>query len=394
MECIDGGAKEIDYRFKAMPTHPTLRHFKKGISLVMQWTGTEYKNMEKVFLGVLTGASDPAVLRVVRAVLDFIYFAHFEAHSDNSLSRLNDAWTDFHANKHVFVDCGVREHFNIPKFHSTCHYESSIRRLGSADGYNTEGSEHLHIDYAKQAYASSNKRHYVQQMTTWLTRQEAVQRFSAYLHVDEEEDMDSGDVDNTDWHLDPQPTAAAYSVAKEPGLPNTPVHSLQDNFGCIDFVRALEHFLRHSSGTQALPPAAQNITSTTRFNVYKRMTVHLPSLRQVSSVPTKDTIRAMPKQATSGLRKAVPAHFDTVLAWEQSGDDRQHPLDGLCVARVRAIFRVPDSYGACTEHPLAYVEWFTPFRTPVSDIGMYKLSPVTGVGQEDGPFVDLGKCFG
>ncbi|OBZ74731.1 hypothetical protein A0H81_05568 [Grifola frondosa] len=57
-ECIDGGAKEIDYRFKAMPTHPTLRHFKKGISLVTQWTGTEYKNMEKVFLGVLTGASD------------------------------------------------------------------------------------------------------------------------------------------------------------------------------------------------------------------------------------------------------------------------------------------------------------------------------------------------
>ncbi|OBZ65482.1 hypothetical protein A0H81_14596 [Grifola frondosa] len=167
-ECIDGGAKEIDYRFKAMPTHPTLRHFKKGISLVTQWTGTEYKNMEKVFLGVLTGASDPAVLRVVRAVLDFIYFAHFEAHSDNSLSRLNDAWTDFHANKHVFVDCGVREHFNIPKFHSTCHYESSIRRLGSADGYNTEGSERLHIDYAKQAYASSNKRHYVQQIRLGL----------------------------------------------------------------------------------------------------------------------------------------------------------------------------------------------------------------------------------
>ncbi|OBZ67720.1 hypothetical protein A0H81_12089 [Grifola frondosa] len=205
---------------------------------------------------------------------------------------LNDAWTNFHANKHVF-DYGVREHFNIPKFHSTCHYESSIRQLGTADGYNTEGSN-----------AS---------ISTTLNKQ-AVQRFHAYLQWVEslslhmpshapggdrvdDDDMDNGGdtVDDTSNHLDMQPTpATAYSVAKEPGLPNTPVHSLQNDFGCVDFVRALEHFLRHSSGTQTLPPAAQNISSTTRFSVYKHK-----------------LIRAMPKQATSGLRKAVPAHFDT-----------------------------------------------------------------------------------
>ncbi|OBZ65361.1 hypothetical protein A0H81_14646 [Grifola frondosa] len=89
--CMDGGAAQIDQCFKAMPPHSTLRHFKKRISLVSQWTGMEYKNMEKVFLGVLTGVTNPAVLHAVRVVLDFIYYAHFEAHSDSLLALLNDA---------------------------------------------------------------------------------------------------------------------------------------------------------------------------------------------------------------------------------------------------------------------------------------------------------------
>ena len=54
-EAVDGGSDEVNHRFKSMAPHPTLRHFKKGISLVSQWTGNEYKNMEKVFLGVIVG---------------------------------------------------------------------------------------------------------------------------------------------------------------------------------------------------------------------------------------------------------------------------------------------------------------------------------------------------
>lgn len=53
-------------------------------------------------------------------------------------------------------------------------------------------------------------------------------------------------------------------------------------------------------------------------------------------------------------------------------------LLGLCVARVRAIFRLPLDYGPhLTKHPLAYVEWFTPFREPEPDTGMFKISHST-----------------
>ena len=78
----DGGAKEIDDRFRAMTAHSDLRHFKKGISLISQWTGAEFKNMEKVFLGVLAGTVHRDIICAVRALLDFIYYAHFESHTN------------------------------------------------------------------------------------------------------------------------------------------------------------------------------------------------------------------------------------------------------------------------------------------------------------------------
>jgi hypothetical protein len=43
---------------------------------------------------------------------------------------------------------------------------------------------------------------------------------------------------------------------------------------------------------------------------------------------------------------------------------------------VRVIFSLPSEYGSFT-HPLAYVEWFTPFHSPVADLGMYQVSRST-----------------
>src|ERR1700676_1013305 len=85
----------------------------------------------------------------------------------------------------MFVHLNQRDHFNIPKLHSMLHYLASIKSRGSADGYNSESPERLHIDYAKDAYRATNKRDYVEQMTIWLWQQEAVDQFTAYL----------------DWHL-------------------------------------------------------------------------------------------------------------------------------------------------------------------------------------------------
>ncbi|KAM5539179.1 hypothetical protein V8D89_007052 [Ganoderma adspersum] len=383
--CLEGGADEVDRRFKAMPGHPMLRHFKKGISLVTQWTGTEYKHMERVFLGVLTGASDPASIHAVRAVLDFIYYAHFHAHADDSLSLLEAAWVTFHENKHIFIEEGIREHYNIPKLHSALHYPLSIRKVGTTDGYNTENTERLHIDYAKRGYAASNKKEYTKQMTIWLRRQEAVSRFHSYLAwaeplqsspilpshpeghdaPEEAQDDDNGDV----TMAEERDTLPSYVLAKAPALPGTSVHKLVHQFGCTDFICALVTFLRLKSSSRTLPVPAQSLSRHTRFAVYKRMHVYLPPLRQVSPIPLKDVIRAAPSQPARGLIRATPGHFDTVLVQETPRDRASlNSLQGLRVARVRAIFRIPEHYGPEYREPVAFVEWFTPFRPePDSD---------------------------
>ena len=165
-----------------VPPYQDLRIFRKGISTVSQWTGNEFRQMEKVLIGLLDGMhTDARVIVTARAILDFIYLAHYPSHSTSTLTQMRAALEDFHRVKQVFVDLGIRSHFNIPKLHWMVHYIKSIIDLGTCDGLSTEISERLHIDFAKLAYRASNRKAYIKQMITWLTRREKVRWFQAYL---------------------------------------------------------------------------------------------------------------------------------------------------------------------------------------------------------------------
>jgi len=108
--------------------------------------------MERVFVGLLSGVTEDSVLIVAHSLLNFIYYAQFQQHTDKTLVAMQDSLSLFHTHKHALTELRIREHFNIPKIHSLMHYVSSIRALGSADRYNTEYPECLHIDYTKDAY--------------------------------------------------------------------------------------------------------------------------------------------------------------------------------------------------------------------------------------------------
>ena len=115
--------------------------------------------------------ADPVVVGAGCCLLDFIYLAQYQSHTDETLLTLQHALDDFHAMKDVFINHSCYEHFNIPKLHSLLHYVDTIKNLGSLDGLNTENSERLHIDYTKKAYAASSRKDYTVQMMKWLQRQ-------------------------------------------------------------------------------------------------------------------------------------------------------------------------------------------------------------------------------
>ena len=175
------GKSELDERFKAMSGFPGLRHFKNGISSVTQWTGTEHKEMEKIFVGVMAGAVDSETLTIIRALIDFIYYAQLQLHTSKTLDALDSCLKTFHTHKELLIKLGIQEHFNIPKLNAILHYLQAIRALGSVDGYNTESLERLHIEFAKDGYRASNKRDYLEQMALWLQRREAIWMKESYL---------------------------------------------------------------------------------------------------------------------------------------------------------------------------------------------------------------------
>ncbi|KAJ7196887.1 hypothetical protein B0H12DRAFT_1038122 [Mycena haematopus] len=393
-EAMPGGTDELDQRFRAMTPHPALRHFKKGISLTTQWTGTERKNMEKVFLGVLADATDPTVQLAVKAVLDFIYYAHFEVHCTESLVELDAAWATFHEHKQIFIDLDIRKNFNISKIHKLKHYVDSIRSLGTADGFNTEATERLHIDLAKVGYNASNKKAYTRQMTVWLGRQESVHKFGNYLRwvvpgykdpaapdaVDVEADLSDADEppvppeDSDDEEDLPSPAASepTFTVAKKPPFPNLTADSIATDFHAPDFLDNIANFLKAQSIVPALQP-----TNNSTFPVYKRLSISLPSIPETGNRDLLDTIRAVksePRRETyKGITPAKAGKFDTVLVRVHPRRAEEGPTDGLCVARVRVIFRIPDDFGPYPD-PLAYIDWFKPLQQPVPGLGMHLVS--------------------
>jgi len=55
-------------------------------------------------------------------------------------------------------------HFRYPTTHLVSHISESIHRIGSSDNFTTDISERIHITNVKEAYRSSNKVNYIQQM--------------------------------------------------------------------------------------------------------------------------------------------------------------------------------------------------------------------------------------
>ena len=340
------GSPELDHRSRCLPPNHNVRHFSKGISGFSRISGKEHAEICKVLLGLIIGLplpenrSSEKLLRAVRGVLDFLYLAQLPSHTNKTLTDMSAALDAFHTNKSIFIELGIRDDFNFPKLHSLLHYAPSIRFFGTTDNYNTEHSERLHIDLAKDAYAATNRKDELPQMVTWLERVETITRFDDLVR----------------WRLSgrlPPPEKTPPSrrhtriqIARYP----TALMTFDDicrDYGASDFCVALSKFLVNYANPQASQLELQDAVSRFHFGfarvpVFQKVKLRIKDPQGHFEVDDKpDAVHARRQsKAKSGNKR--PARFDTVLinTSPDSEPDERGSLQGeprsLCTRRDTA----------------------------------------------------------
>ncbi|KAF8248438.1 hypothetical protein K440DRAFT_509219, partial [Wilcoxina mikolae CBS 423.85] len=163
----------IDERFFALPRFCYNRQFGNKLTRVKQWTGSEYKDMLKVWLAALAPLlkGHPNHRKFLKSVTDFILIAGYHSHTETALRYLQDALHGISRNIHLFLPYHHKQSISkIHKIHSLFHYIECIKEMGSADNSDTKVSEAAHKNLIKDGYRASNKVDYIPQMLRWETR--------------------------------------------------------------------------------------------------------------------------------------------------------------------------------------------------------------------------------
>ena len=339
------GATAIDARCRAIPPNHNIMPFRKGISTLSRVSGHEHKKMCSILLGLVIdlpvpGGQNPVrIIRAVRALIDFLYLAQYESHTSDTISELQDSLTRFHANKDVFIDLEIREDFNLPKLHSLSHYASSIRLFGSTDNYNTEQSERLHIDLAKDAYRSTNHKDEYVQMTKWLERREKLQQQSAFIDWQRAQ---GGDFQSPSQKAigPPHDCVLTLKMTQKPSKERVLFDVLARDYGALDFQDALADFIAQLNHPGASGIALRHLAHDTHIPFFGVPVYH--NLKFTKGIKIVDVVFVRPEQKDSRGR-IVPARFDTVLVNSQGNKGKSE--FNYSLEPYLLIIRSPDCPG-------------------------------------------------
>jgi len=312
------GSLGLDARCRCLPPNHGITLFPKGITTLSRISGKEHKDICRILLGLVVNLSVPGgqvssrVIKAARALLDFLYLAQFPSHTTDTLHRLQQSLALFHDNKAVFVDLGTRNGFNIPKLHSLLHYFSSIMLFGTTDNYNTEQTERLHIDFAKDAYRATNHKNEYMQMTAWLERREKVQQRVASIRRQQHE---QSRVRAMVPIGPPQARHGALKMAKNPTIKFVSFDDLDRKHGALYFQDALADFIARinypgASGAALRKKAEDTLIPFRGVPIFHR--IKFTAHNNYGESEVVDSVHVQPEQADSHGR-ITPSRFDTVL---------------------------------------------------------------------------------
>ncbi len=298
-------------------------------------------------LPVPNGQVSSWIITASRALLDFIYLAQFPSHTSDTIVHMENSLTRFHNNKEVFIDLGIREHFNIPKIHSLIHYSPSIRLFGTTDNYNTEQTERLHINFTKDAYRATNHKDEYSQMTTWLERRKKVQLHSTFIKWRQQ--SDHANIQPAKPIGPPHPGTWSLKMTRNPTLKAVSFDELAQKYGAIDFQDVLADFIAQTnhptvSGARLSALAADTLIPFRSVPVHHRI-----KFTDTDNSEIVDVVQVRP-EAKDARGRPVPARFDTVLVHSKSQDSVMHGNNGEFFLYTDIV--PPDSYAG---HRIAQV---------------------------------------
>lgn len=136
--------------------------------------------------------------------------------------------------------------------------------FGTADNYNTQYTERLHIDLAKKAYQATNRKDEYSQMTIWLERQEKKLTHAKYIKARKLGIVTGGARPMTGPAVPGFGYQCHSKIAKWPAARGVALTMLANTYGAVSFQEVCAHFIIGWSNPETTESA---ITQHTRMKL-------------------------------------------------------------------------------------------------------------------------------
>jgi len=104
------------------------------------------------------------MVRCLAAFLEFCYLVRRDCITETTLEEISAALANFHRQRVIFKQTGVRIDFNLPRQHSLDHYHRNIQLFGAPNGLCSSITESKHIKAVKEPWRRSSHFHALGQM--------------------------------------------------------------------------------------------------------------------------------------------------------------------------------------------------------------------------------------
>ncbi|KAI0338542.1 hypothetical protein BDW22DRAFT_1409533 [Trametopsis cervina] len=356
---------ELDARCRRLPPNHHIRQFLQGFTHLKRLTGQDHADLARIILGLIIDLPLPGG-RSSTSLIHFLYLSQYPVHSSQTLQQLHDALARFHTNKSIFETLDIRDSWEIPKLHFASHYLVLIKWLGTTDNFDTQYTERLHIDLAKDAYEATNHKDEFAQMTLWLERQEKING-----HINHITWIESGKPQNLSIAILTQLPPRIH-MTKNPTRPHVLFDDIIKDYHAPFIRDALARYIirflnPHYSHLQIEAHAIGLDLPFRGLPVYHRIKLWLgDSVQHHLSANEDDVVHARPARLDK-YKNSIPGRFDTVLI--NDGDGEYLGVKGHRIGQVKVIFSLPKNayhfFFSDDQQPpkyLAYIEWFKPFR--------------------------------